>query len=615
MDLLPSLIEKSIKAFKIPHEFSEACLAEARKFKPPKLKDFTNRTNLTHIPLVTIDGEDARDFDDAVYAEPWKNGGFYIIVAIADVAYYVRPGTALDYEARERGNSVYFPGFCVPMLPEELSNGICSLKPNVLRLVLAKHLYYDATGKLVNSRTEPSIIRSHARTTYKQVQQFLDGDKKALPKGMKQAKKVKASILCFAQAYLPRLLHRQNHFTAEFNTVVKHFSVTEKGRVSNLEVAKSFCSNNLIEEAMVLANYDAGKIIHNSNLPSANRVHHNPEGKKLERFRALIHEYGLSKIPTTGITPELLHNYVLAVPEEHRETFKTVLLSTSEKAYYTQHETGHFGLALEYYAHFTSPIRRYSDILIHRAHYQLLKFLGWEEIGILPDEYEFEEICEHVSGTEINATNAYRHVDAQLTATHYTKDVNNRIFSSKIARILYHNKSHKPTGVIVSFDDGLGEAYVRISNIKDDKYKLAPNGINLIGTLRKQVLKVGTKVEIRLIKADVTEGQIEAIIIESTAKPRQNRNTHIYKNRLDETFTGKITGTSKKGITLIFDEDVQCFIHMSSLTDDYYEHTGENEPLTGRQSNKSFKIGDELPIKLIKIHQTKRITAELAAVA
>ncbi|MFT7144761.1 MAG: ribonuclease R [Alphaproteobacteria bacterium] len=613
---LEKFIEDALQNHKIPREFSAACLAEANSIKEPTEAEKKNRVDLRHIPFVTIDGDDSKDFDDAVYAERWGKDGYYVVAAIADVSYYVRPGTVLDDEAQERGTSAYFPNKCIPMLPENLSNNICSLKPQVDRLVIVKHLYINATGELKHSRTEAAVIHSHARLTYTQVQTFLDGNKNALPKGMLQASKVRKSLKNLSGAYHARLIDRHNRFTAEFNSFEKCFTINRKGRVSKLEKARSFDSNKLIEESMVLPNYDAGKVLDEANIFCANRVHHNPENKKRERLQALISEYNLKPLPASGITPELMHDYVAAVPDDKREAFQDALLLTSEKAYYTHEETGHFGLALPWYAHFTSPIRRYPDILVHRAHYLLYKFPGWEDIGILPDAKEFARICEQNSESEKNAQKAGYEVTDRLTTSFYKPRVNNGAFVGTVAHILVNPQTNKAKGVFVNFDDGLGKAYVTISNMKDDSYKVSKDGTSLIGTLHKKVIKTGSEVNLILIKADEKKGQLAGIIVEHANKPRNKRRANnTYKSRIGQKFNGEITDIFAEGLTVTLEDGTETSLHVSSLKDCFYVYCNSNKTFTSTKLKvkKVYKIGDKLEVKLIHVHPKKgHLKVELA---
>lgn len=402
----------------IPTTFSSAALAQAKATQPAALD---GRSDLRDLPLVTIDGANARDFDDAVWAEtdpdPANPGGWHILIAIADVAHYVRQDDAIDREARERGNSVYFPDRVVPMLPEELSNGLCSLKPDEDRACLAVHIYISAEGEIRRHEFARALMRSTARLEYGQVQHALDGypDKTLAPH-------MSNVIEPLHGAYEALLAARQKRSVLEFNMPEREVVLAVDGSIARITEAPRHDSHRLIEEFMIAANIAAAETLEASGMPCVYRVHDRPDSAKLEELRDVLAGLGMKLSKSQRNTPADINRILAKAAESpHAHLVNTLVLRAQARAEYTPSNFGHFGLALERYAHFTSPIRRYADLLVHRA---LISALDLGRDGLLANtEAELGDICTHISGTERRAIAAERDAMNRYAAAYLTAHI------------------------------------------------------------------------------------------------------------------------------------------------------------------------------------------------
>ena len=352
-----------IHSHEIPHEFPPEALEEAAWLEPAAAE---GRRDLRAIPLVTIDGEDARDFDDAVWAEadtaPDNLGGWKLIVAIADVAWYVRPGRPLDREALNRGNSVYFPDRVVPMLPEHLSNDLCSLRPNEDRACVAAYLTIDAGGRLIQHSFERVLMRSAARLTYEQVQQARDGapDTATAPLLPQVLEPLYGAWAALSAARAARQ-------TLELELPERQIRLDEDGRVTDIRPAPRYDSHRLIEEFMIAANVAAAEHLAQRSRPCMYRIHEPPTADGLEALKSALNDLGVS-LPSSGLRPADLNRILKQTADlPQGRTIHELILRSQSQAAYSPENRGHFGLALPHYAHITSPIRRYADLLVHRA--------------------------------------------------------------------------------------------------------------------------------------------------------------------------------------------------------------------------------------------------------
>ncbi len=492
----------AIAGKQIPTEFPPEALAEAEAGEVPALG---KRTDLRHIPLITIDGEDARDFDDAVFAEPDTSpdneGGWHLIVAIADVSHYVRPGSALDKEAFKRGNSVYFPDRVVPMLPEGLSNGLCSLKPDEPRACLAFDLWINRNGHLLRSRLMRGLMRSAARLTYEQVQAAHNGGGDELTQPL-----LETVINPLYGAYGSLLKARDARGKLELDLPERKVKLAPDGHVEAIVERERLDSHRLIEEFMILANVAAAELTMQAKQPSLYRVHDSPNPEKLDAVRDFIRDLDLSLPKGQVIKPAQLTNLLKQAAETpHAQLISEVILRSQAQAIYSPDNIGHFGLALANYAHFTSPIRRYADLVVHRTLIRLQK-LG--DDGISDSEAgRLEEIGEHISITERRAAEAERDAIGRYTAAYMAAHIGN-IFEGRISGV-------SRFGLFVKLAGNGAEGLVPISTLPDDFYIHEEQHHRLIGRRSGRMYRLADQVIVKLREANGLTGSTLFSIMES----------------------------------------------------------------------------------------------------
>jgi ribonuclease R len=485
----------SIAAFAIPTEFTAAALAEAAAAKPPTP---AGRVNLRDLALVTIDGSDARDFDDAVWAEPdpepENRGGWHLVVAIADVAHYVAPESALDREAELRGNSVYFPDRVVPMLPEALSNGLCSLMPGEDRACLAAHLWIDAQGRKQRHRFERAIMRSAARLTYDEVQAARD-DSQKLAIG-----KDRLDALYAAWAALDRTRAERGALALDL-TEYRVVLDANKAPVA-VEPHTRLDSHRLIEEFMILANVAAAEELEAQRRPCIYRIHDAPDPERLDGLRQALTDLGVPGLALAkgqALRPELF-NRILARAAGRPEAplINDLVLRAQAQAAYSPANIGHFGLALRRYAHFTSPIRRYADLLVHRA------LLG-EPVA----REQLAAAAEHVSSTERRATAAER---AALDRYRVRLCVGmiGQVFSARVSGIARF-------GLFVRMADSGTDGLVPLSNLPVGPYRFDPRRQRLSARHGRRSFGLGDAVTVRLVETDPIGGRLVFRLEDDTA--------------------------------------------------------------------------------------------------
>ena len=491
----------------IPHEFPADALAQAEAAGPAPL---AGRADLRAVPLVTIDGEDARDFDDAVWAEPdgdpRNEGGWHLLVAIADVAYYVRPGNALDGAALQRGNSVYFPDRVVPMLPQALSNGWCSLVPEEDRPCLAAHLWIDVDGNLLRHRFERAMMRSAARLTYRQVQAAHEAR-------MDAAAATAAALPMIAPlygAYAALARARAARGVLELDVPERRVLIAPDGGVAGIELRERLDSHKLIEEFMIAANVAAAEALEERKAPAMYRVHDQPSREKLESLREFLETIDV-RLPRGQVLRPRDFNRILARVEgrpEQRMVNEVVLRSQAQAAY-DPANIGHFGLALRRYCHFTSPIRRYADLLVHRS---LIRALRLGEGGLASDGGDFPRIAEHISGTERRAAAAERDAVDRYTAVFLAEQVGS-VLPGRIGGVTRF-------GLFVTLDGSGGDGLVPIGSLPDDYYVHDEKAHCLIGRHHGLTFRLGDAVDVRLVEANPLTGGVILELMGSGDAPR-----------------------------------------------------------------------------------------------
>ena len=473
----------------LPTEFSEEALKIAERGAVPSLG---TREDLRAIPLVTIDGKDSRDFDDAVWAEsdsdPSNPGGWHIIVAIADVAHYVRPGSALDKDAYDRGTSVYFPDRVIPMLPQVLSNGLCSLNPKEDRACMAVHIWIDAKGQKKRDKFVRGLMRSAARMTYEEVQNIHES----------QNHPGEAIVKALYGAFLALQNARTQRGTLEIDSIEPYVVFDDKGFVKDLLQRERLDSHRLIEEFMVLANVAAAETLEKAGVPCMYRIHDAPDLEKIEDLRRLLSHL---KIPYRGPlkTPRDLTSLLESVRgTPHQSIVNELVLRSQSQALYRPDNIGHFGLHLEHYAHFTSPIRRYADILVHRA---ILKTLGNHEDG-LPDGdgKNFDDYGSHISMAERRAQGAEREaMDRYMT--HFLAKRQGESFEVYVTGIT-------KAGLFVNIPNLGASGLVPMRLMTDDYYIYREHPTRLEGRRTRRVVSFGDFLMVRLLEADTIKGRL-----------------------------------------------------------------------------------------------------------
>ena len=442
----------SIFAHSLPVFVTKNALAEAKRAIVPPLDD---REDLRKIPFVTIDGKDARDFDDAVFAEPdaeHKNG-WHIYVAIADVAWYVRFGSALDKDAFLRGNSTYFPDRVLPMLPEDLSNGVCSLNPKQDRAAMVCEVWIDAKGHERQHRFFRALIRSAARLTYDEVESHF--------KGESQIAGLNDLMAHLKGAYASLLKARTARGVLEINVPEMQVELDKKGKVVSIHPRERFDSHKMIEEFMILANVAAAQTLESINMPTMYRVHDKPSSEKLQNLKNFLKLMGLS-FTAEEPTPENF-NQILAKARAKMggATADEIVLRSQSQAEYSPENIGHFGLSLDKYAHFTSPIRRYADIMVHRA---LIRGLKLGEGGLDNAEAtSFDQIAEHISATERQAAAAEQDALDRYVAS-FLENRTGEVFDVRISSVTRF-------GLFVSVDEYGAEGLIPLSALGNDYFQ------------------------------------------------------------------------------------------------------------------------------------------------
>lgn len=489
-------IDVAILAHGLPNKWPDDILAAVSKIpqrvEPEQLK---GRTDLRDLPFVTIDGEDAKDFDDAVYCYHKPNGGYQLYVAIADVSHYVATGSPLDSEAARRGNSVYFPGKVVPMLPEALSNGICSLNEHVDRLCMVVEMAITAEGKISRSRFYRAVIHSQARLTYTQVSNWLIAEKADA-----SHEKLWPMIQSLYGLYGILLKTRKARGAMDFDTTETRIEFDENRKIQRIVPVIRNDAHRLIEECMLVANVATARFLEKAKIPTLYRVHPAPEEEKVVALRQFLGELGMQLGGGKEPTPKDFQRTLASIgerPEKH--LIETVMLRSLKQAQYIEENDGHFGLAYPAYTHFTSPIRRYPDLLIHRA-------IGHLIDNQLPEKFAYSEedmsrLGKHCSSTERRADEATREVVSWLKCE-YMQDKLGQIFPGKISAVTSF-------GIFVELDDIYVEGLVHVTSLKNDYYAFDAVKHRLVGERGGNVYRLGDKMTVLVARVDLDERKID----------------------------------------------------------------------------------------------------------
>mgnify|MGYP001421363529 CR=1 FL=1 len=475
----------------------------------PSESDKQNRVDLRHLGLVTIDGEDARDFDDAVYCET-EGSGFRLWVAIADVSHYVQIGSALDEEAFNRGNSVYFPERVVPMFPEVLSNGLCSLKPEVDRLAMVCEMGIDAQGQVTDSSFYEAVIHSHARLTYTQVGEILDNGwhKHVHTDRLEGLFRLRALYKVLSEA-------RSKRGAIDFETVETRILFDENQKIDAIVPVNRNDAHKLIEECMLAANVATAAHLEASELAALFRVHEGPSAERLEALRSFLDELALDLPGGMDPTPLDYQSLLSQLAErDDAQVIQTMLLRSLSQAVYKPDNGGHFGLNYKAYAHFTSPIRRYPDLLVHRAIKRLVTASGSTRPNLSKDEtraiysYTMTDLVtagEHCSMTERRADDASRDVQLWLKCEYLRHHIGDE-FAGIVASVTRF-------GMFIELTDIYAEGLVHISAFPSDYYHFDQASQRLVGEQTRKTYQLGDAVRVQVARVDLDDRKIDLELV------------------------------------------------------------------------------------------------------
>ncbi|MBI5286146.1 MAG: ribonuclease R [Deltaproteobacteria bacterium] len=493
-------IEVVARKYGLPYRFPTDVLKEAENV-PQEVtdRDMKGRVDLRGITTFTIDGEKARDFDDAVAVEKLKGGDVRLWVSIADVSYYVKEGSPLDKEAYERGNSVYFPDRCIPMLPEALSNRICSLNPHVDRLAFTVEMGFDKRGELKRSRFYESVIRSRERLTYTAVKGILVDEGEGL---RKRYSHILNNLEVMEELCLKLKAKRMEKGSIDFDLPEPEIILDIEGRPEDIIRSERSIAHQLIEEFMLAANKEVAKFITRAGIPFLYRVHEGPDEEKIDDLRGFIAGFGYRL--NGGLTPKAFQRLLKEVegrPDER--VINHILLRSMKQARYSEENQGHFGLAFDCYTHFTSPIRRYPDLVVHRLLKRALKgsFSAkakqrWEEA--LPD------IADHTSARERVAMESEREV-VDLKKAQFMQDKCGKVYDGFIVGVTSF-------GFFVELKDYFVEGLVHVSTLRDDYYTFVEREHSLVGERRGKVYRIGDAVKVKVAKVDLERRRIDMVL-------------------------------------------------------------------------------------------------------
>ena len=535
-------LEAAIRTYELPNTWSEQSLIEIKKFTStvaPQAKKA--REDLTTLPLVTIDGDDSKDYDDAVYCTPRADGGWKLYVAIADVSHYVKTNTALDQDAALRGNSVYFPNKVIPMLPEILSNELCSLKPNVLRLCMVCEMLVNNIGVVTRYKFYPACIQSQARLTYNQVAKILEQDVTELKN---ITSPVKENLFNLHALYEKLKQERQNRGAIDFETIETKIIFGKNNKIKKIIPTERNVAHKIIEECMLAANVATAKFLKKHKVLGIYRIHESPPEEKIQDLRTFLSALGLSlghKQDPQPMDYSRLLNAIKQRPDAN--VIQTVLLRSLSQAEYSANNIGHFGLSYEAYTHFTSPIRRYPDLLVHR---QIKNILANNlSDPMLNDIQKVTNIADHCSATERKADDAVRDVVRSLKCQYMLQHIGNT-FPGVISGVTRF-------GLFVELKDIYIDGLVHITSLRDDYYFYDQVHHNLIGERTGIVYALGQAVDVIVSQVNTESKRIDLDLVIKHKKsiklkplPKSNRKSKIAnKPKSKPTYKSKATSQPK----------------------------------------------------------------------
>jgi ribonuclease R len=548
-------ITVAIHNYDIPNEWSDEVKQEIGDLKPEVEESAkTNRVDLRDLPLVTIDGEDAKDFDDAVFAERKRSGGWRLWVAIADVSWYVRPGSALDIEAHKRGNSVYFPEFVVPMLPELLSNGLCSLNPKVDRLAMVCEMTISEAGNLSGYQFYEAVINSKARLTYTKVGKML------MEKDTEEAQALRGEY----QSVVPHLetLHdlyhalrgaREQRGAIDFDTTETRILFSDQRKIDKIVPVVRNDAHKLIEECMLCANVATARFLSTADIPTLYRVHDGPKAARLENLRAYLGELGLNLPGGEDPDPSDYQALAEAIEERpDRHIIQTMMLRSMAQAVYTPENNGHFGLAYTAYTHFTSPIRRYPDLLVHRAIRAMIHSDSQKRTIKRPDIFEknpafayrynteqMVQLGEHCSMTERRADDATRDVMSWLKCEYMQNHVGSE-YDGVVSAVTGF-------GLFVELESVFVEGLIHITGLPSDYYHFDAAKQRLVGERTRKVFKLGDRLRVQVANVNLDDRKIDFELVELLEKRKESAKKLSKRELLAKGKIGPSDDAPKKG--------------------------------------------------------------------
>lgn len=499
-------IEIALRKHDLPHVFSAEL--EKRSVKFPKnvlKKELAGRKDICHLPLVTIDGETARDFDDAVFCEK-EDKGYRLYVAIADVSHYVKPHDVIDEEALNRGNSVYFPRRVIPMLPEVLSNELCSLNPDKKRLCMVCEIQFETNGDILDYSFYPAVMCSHARLTYTKVAAMLADPK--CPEAKEYAALL-PHLQLIDKLFKALLKARKKRGAIDFETIETQMFFNEHGKIEKIEPVQRTEAHRLIEECMLAANVCAADFLQKHGQTTLYRIHEDPTPEKVVALRNFLKEFGIqlggkNKPSAKDYAQTLLKIY----GRPDAQLLQTVMLRSLQQAVYSPDITGHFGLAYESYTHFTSPIRRYPDLLVHRAIKAVLA-------GETYQPGDWQELGKHCSMTERRADDATRDVESWLKCF-YMQDKIGECFDGVISSVTGF-------GLFVALDNVYVEGLVHISELPSDYFHFDATKHSLLGERSGKQYRLGDRLRVKLVRVDLETSKIDFVLADPDKKPARSK--------------------------------------------------------------------------------------------